>query len=476
MRSKDSTGKVREICDGVLRRTVPTEEEREETVSFSREIMKRLGEELRRSGIEAEVQIQGSMAKDTWLAGDKDIDLFILLPLAYEKDVFPTVLEAVKRVAGKEWLEAYAEHPYIEAKIDGYTIDFVPSFKIEKAEEAKSSVDRTPLHTQYVNGHLNQEIKNEVRLLKRFMHGTGTYGAEIKVGGFSGYLCEILILYYGSFYKTLKSASRWRKRQVIDIERYYKGLEEEARKIFQDNLIVVDPVDKGRNISSAVRESRLSEFLVAARWFLKTPEMEFFYPSETMPLSFDELSQTMHHRGSAFIFLKFDSGRVVPDILWGQLYKSLKAVRRLIRQHDFNVLRSGVWSDEKTTNIFLFELESPVLPLVKRHLGPPLEKKEECVRFLNKHLGSERTISGPFIEKDRWIVEVRRAYTDIVSLIRDELKDGGRKIGIANTVSKALAKEFDVLVNEEITGLYMSNREFAKFLTEYLKGKPTWLR
>jgi len=42
MRSKDSTGKAREICDGVLRRTVPTEEEREETVSFSREIMKRL--------------------------------------------------------------------------------------------------------------------------------------------------------------------------------------------------------------------------------------------------------------------------------------------------------------------------------------------------------------------------------------------------------------------------------------------------
>jgi len=476
MRSKDSTGKVREICDGVLRRTVPTEEEREETVSFSREIMKRLGEELRRSGIGAEVRIQGSIAKDTWLAGDKDIDLFILLPLAYEKDVFPSVLETVKRVAGKEWLEAYAEHPYIEAKIDGYTIDFVPSFKIEKAEEAKSSVDRTPLHTQYVNGHLNQEIRNEVRLLKRFMHGTGTYGAEIKVGGFSGYLCEILILYYGSFYKTLKAASRWRKRQVIDIERYYKGLEEEARKIFQDNLIVVDPVDKGRNISSAVRESRLNQFLAAARWFLKNPDIEFFYPSETIPLSSDELSQTMHHRGSAFIFLKFSSVRVVPDILWGQLYKSLKAVRKLIRQHDFDVLRSDVWSDEKITNVFLFELESRILPLVKRHLGPPLEKKEECVRFLNKHLGSERTISGPFIENDRWIVEVRRAYTDIVSLIRDELKDGGRKIGIANTVSKALAKEFEVLVNEEIIGLYLSNREFAKFLTECLKGKPRWLR
>ena len=476
MRSKDSIGKIRLVCDEVLRRAVPTEDEREETVSFSQETVKRLAEELRRSSIEAGVQVQGSMAKDTWLAGEKDIDVFILLPPTYERDDFPRVLEVVKRVAGKDWLEAYAEHPYIQADIDGYTIDFVPAFKIEKAEEARSSVDRTPLHTQYVNGHLSQEIKNEVRLLKRFMHGTGTYGAEIKVGGFSGYLCEILVLYYGSFYKTLKAASRWRKGQVIDVKRYYEGLEEEARKIFQDNLIVVDPVDKGRNVASAVREGRLSEFLVAARWFLEKPDIEFFYPGETIPLSSDELSQTMHHRGSAFIFLKFGSARVVPDILWGQLYKSLKAVGKLIRRHDFNILRSDVWSDEKTTNVFLFELESHILPPVKRHLGPPLEKEEECVRFLNKHLGSDRTISGPYIENDRWIVEVRRAYTDIVSLIRDELKDGGRKIGIANTVSKALANQFDVLLNEKITGLYRSNHEFAKFLTEYLKGKPRWLR
>jgi len=276
MRSKDNIGKIRLICDEVIARAVPTEDERKDTVSFSQETVKRLAEELQRSGIEADVQVQGSMAKDTWLAGEKDIDLFILLPRTYEKDDFPRVLEVVKRVAGKDWLEAYAEHPYIQADIDGYTIDFVPAFKIEKAEEARSSVDRTPLHTQYVNGHLSQEIKNEVRLLKRFMHGTGTYGAEIKVGGFSGYLCEILVLYYGSFHKTLKAASRWRKKQVIDVERYYEGLEEEARKIFQDNLIVVDPVDKGRNVASAVRESRLSEFLVAARWFLENPDIEFF--------------------------------------------------------------------------------------------------------------------------------------------------------------------------------------------------------
>jgi tRNA nucleotidyltransferase (CCA-adding enzyme) len=45
----------------------------------------------------------------------------------------------------------------------------------------------------------------EVRLLKKFMKGTGVYGAEIKIGGFSGYLCELLILKYRSFAQTIEA-------------------------------------------------------------------------------------------------------------------------------------------------------------------------------------------------------------------------------------------------------------------------------
>jgi len=476
MKSKNNIERVRQVCKKALRRATPSQQERLETLRFSEDLTRKLSQELRRSGIEAEVQIQGSIAKDTWLAGEKDIDIFILLPKTYTRDNFQKVLEVVKRVAGKDWLEAYAEHPYIEAKIGGYTVDFVPSFKIERAEEAKSSVDRTPLHTQYVKKHLDKEAKNEVRLLKRFMHGTGTYGAEIKIGGFSGYLCELLILRYGSFYKTLKAASQWQKGEVIDIEGYYKGAENETRRIFQDNLIVVDPVDKGRNVASAVKEEKLNEFIAAARWFLKNPDLRFFYPKDVEPLPVKELSRMMNQRGSAFIFLKFSAVRVVSDILWGQLYKSLKALRRLIERYDFRVLRCDVWSDEETTNVFLFELESRFLPAVKRHLGPPLKKEEDCMKFLTKYLSSDRTISGPYIEDDRWVVEIRRAYADAVALLEDKLKEGGRKIGVANMISEALANQFEVLVNEEITGLYLSNHEFARFLTEYLHGKPRWLQ
>jgi len=476
MSQENEAERIKDVCKEALRKAIPSEEERRETILFSSAMVEKLKIQLRESGFEAEVQVQGSIAKDTWLAGEKDVDIFILLPRTCARNDFQKVLNVVKSMAGGNWLEAYAEHPYVEARMDGYTIDFVPSFKIEKAEEAKSSVDRTPLHTEYVRKHLDQKTRDEVRLVKRFMHGTGTYGAEIRVGGFSGYLCEVLTLHYGSFHETLLAASNWRRKEVIDIEGYYEGEEEEASKIFEDDLIVVDPVDRGRNVASAVKESKLNEFIAAARWFLEDPDLRFFYPDEVKPLSVHELSQTIRQRGSALVFLKLRTPRVVPDVLWGQLYRSQKALRTLIERYDFDFIRDGIWSDEESENIFLFELNSRFLSSVKRHLGPPLEKREDCERFLRKHIGSEKTVSGPYVDGDRWIIETRRTYTDIVSLLKDRLKDAGRKMGIANLISEALANHFEVLVNEEIVDFYQSNSGFAKFLTEYLNGRLPWLQ
>lgn len=468
--------KIREICREVLKRVVPSEGERIETLKFSTFILEALKEELSREGIRAEVQIEGSIAKDTWLAGEKDIDIFILIPQEYGRETFHRVLEAAKRVSGENYLEAYAEHPYIEAYIDGFTINFVPCFMIKDPSEAKSSVDRTPFHTQYIKSRLKEELKNEVRLLKAFMHGIGVYGAEIKVGGFSGYLCELLVLYYGSFINVLDAASRWRRGEVIDIEGHYKS-PEEAKRVFQgEPLIVIDPVDKGRNVASAVKINRLGEFIIASRLFLKDPSMKFFNPIGVEPYSPNELLRVMRDRGSAIIFIKTGAIRAVPDILWGQLFKSQRALLSLIKQFDFNVLRSDVWSDEKSSNIFVFEVSTRRLPLVKRHLGPPIDKINNCEEFLKKHLGSEAVLSGPRVEDDRLVVDKRRRYTDIVDLLRDKLsKNGGRSIGIASLVAEAFSETLEILVNEEILSFYSSNDDFARFLTEYFIGRPKWL-
>ncbi|MEM2092261.1 MAG: CCA tRNA nucleotidyltransferase [Candidatus Bathyarchaeia archaeon] len=473
--SAELKARIEEVCREALRRAVPSEAERRRTLEFTERLIEALRLELSREGLDADVQVEGSIAKDTWLAGEKDIDIFVLLSTDYSRSVFPKVLKAAKRISGENCMEAYAEHPYLEAYIEGFTVNFVPCFRVRDAAEAKSSVDRTPFHTLYVKSKLNEQIKDEVRLLKAFMHGIGVYGAEIKVGGFSGYLCELLTLHYGSFLNVLEAASRWRRGEVIDIERYYAD-PEEARRLFKGSpLIVVDPVDRARNVASAVRVGRLHEFILASRLFLEKPDIKFFYPEAPKAYLADEMLRVMGSRGSAFIFLKTGPIRAVPDILWGQLFKSQRALSKLIEQFDFKIIRSDVWSDEKSANVFLFEFATRFLPAVERHIGPPIEKIDDCKRFLKKHLASEHVLSGPMVEGDRLVVERRRRYIDAVNLLRDKLRDGGRSIGVASLVSKAFLESLEILVNEEIRDFYASNRDFAVFLTKYLRGRPSWL-
>jgi len=470
------TSLLEEICADVLKKITPSRKKKEHILTLAKTLTEKVRNAAKEAEIEAEVRVEGSVAKDTWLREEPDIDIFMRVPTSMPREAFGTVCLEIARKAteGFKQIERFAEHPYLEAIIDKVRVNIVPCYRVKRGEWI-SATDRTPFHTDYVKPLLDERKCGEVKLLKRFMKGVGVYGAEIKVGGFSGYLCELLTLNYGSFVEVLKSVVDWKEKTIIDYEGYYKGIEKEAEKIFEEPLVIVDPVDKGRNVAAAVRKERLDEFVAAARAFLKTPHLKFFYPQEVEAIDAKRLVRTIKARRSAIVFVKFGKVGAVPDVLWGQLYKSQRSLRKMLQQHDFNVMRGCVWSNEKNLNMFIFEVESRFLPLIKKHLGPPLRKKVECEKFLRKHLGAVHTISGPRVEAGRWVVEIKRKHTDVVDLLLEKLGDGGRRVGVAELISKAVANSFEVLVNEKVLALYSSSPGFAKFLTEYLEGKPRWL-
>jgi len=344
-----------------------------------------------------------------------------------------------------------------------------------KQGEWVSATDRTPFHTDYVRKLLTKTLRNEVLLLKKFLKGIGAYGAEIKTGGFSGYLCELLILHYKSLVETLRAFAMYTQRIVIDIEGYYGGREKELRLLFPEPLVIVDPVDKGRNVASAVQPQKLYTLVGAARAFLKKPNARFFYPPKIDALTAEALKTKLETRGSSFIFLTLDKIDAVPDVLWGQLYKTQRALRKLAELNDFKVLRDTVWSDEKTLSVIVFELEQHVLSGVKKHLGPPLKREKESENFLSKYASNDAVVSGPYIQDGMWVVELRRSFKDCVALLKEKLEDGGRNIGVAELISQAFREKFRILVNSEVTEVYKGNRDFAEFLTDFIRGKPFWL-
>lgn len=468
---------LEKVCQEVLKQITPDAQRRKQILSLARKLEKKVEDATKKAKIKAEVRMEGSVAKDTWLNQEPDIDIFMRLPSKISREEFGKIALKIAKQAtsGYKQVERFAEHPYLEAFVDGVRVNIVPCYKARRGKW-KSATDRTPYHTDYVKPLLTPKLKNEIRLLKQFMKGVDVYGAEIKIGGFSGYLCELLILNYHSFIDVLRMAADFAGRQVIDYESLYEKREKKLALLFKEPLVIIDPVDKGRNVASAVRKERLDEFIAASRAFLKTPDKQFFFPPKTKPFQKEKILNLMIERDSSIVFVKFGRINAVSDVLWGQLYKSQRALRNLLLQNDFSIIRDAVWSNESDVNLFIFEVEDLQLPAVKKHLGPPLEKQEECENFLRKHLNSSDTFSGPMIENGKWTVETRRKILEADELLEQWLKDGGRRIGVAEEIAKAVRENFEILTDDVVLGLYTVNDDFAAFLTNYYDGKPSWLR
>jgi tRNA nucleotidyltransferase (CCA-adding enzyme) len=468
--------KINKVHEEILKKITPTQADRAKITALAKELQQKVARACAERGVKATVRVEGSVAKDTWLRKEPEIDIFMRLPTAIPRKSLGKISLEIARKAteGAKQIERFAEHPYLEAFIGDVRVNIVPCYDA-KRREWLSATDRTPFHTDYVKKRLNKTLRNEVRLLKKFLQGITVYGAEIKIGGFSGYLCELLILHHKSFTETLRAFAAYMQRIVIDIEGYYAGREKEQRLLFPEPLVVVDPVDKGRNVASAVQPQKLYTLVGAARAFLKTPNAKFFYPPKISALSAEALKSKLENRGASLIFLTLGKIEAVPDVLWGQLYRTQRSLRKLAELNDFKVLRDAVWSDEKTLSAFVFELEQQVLPDVKKHLGPPLEREKECEKFLSKYAHNDDVVCGPYIEGGRWVVELRRKVTDVVEFLKEKLKDGGRNVGAAELISQAFREKLRILVNSEVVEVYLGNGEFAEFLTDFLSGKPFWL-
>lgn len=466
------------VIKKVLKQITPTKADKAKIEAVAKRLEQKVSVACREFNVDAQVRLEGSVAKDTWLKEEPDIDVFMRFPTTIPRcDLGVLGLKIAKAATAdsQRQIERFAEHPYLETFVDDIRVNIVPCYDA-KPGEWLSATDRTPLHTDYVNARLNSNLRGEVRLLKKFMKGINVYGAEIKVGGFSGYLCELLILHFGSFTSVLHAFAEHVPKRVIDLENHFAGREREVERLFPEPLVIIDPVDKGRNVASAVQPQKLHLFVGAAREFLKHPHNHFFYPPKHKAPSAAEVKAQLNHRGSTIVLVATGGVKAVPDVLWGQIYKSQRALHRLLELHDFSVLRSDAWSSQNADHIvFVFELEQQVLPTVKKHFGPPLERQKECDDFLTKYLGAPNVVAGPYLQDGKWVVLIKRKVTHATELLKTKLATGGKEVGVAHLITKALQQNFNVTCNSKVINNYAADEEFTEFLATFLSGKPFWL-
>src|SRR3989454_10715362 len=236
---------IQTVLDQIVKKVVPSEAERERMSQLAERLKGQVQSILDNATLGGTVSIQGSYARDTWLSGEADLDIFATFPPTMERQEWTEkVLPAIRKGIPAKTIDRYAEHPYLEFHIDGIRVNVVPCYSVEKGHW-KSATDRTPYHTDYMRQHLRPEMRLEARLLKRFMKGIRSYGAEIRVGGFSGMLIETLILHYKSFLDTLVQASNWKPFIFLDLEKPTSNHDSRPRNLGSP-LVVIDPVDPNR--------------------------------------------------------------------------------------------------------------------------------------------------------------------------------------------------------------------------------------
>ena len=470
---------LQSLLSDIGRRVVPTPAERRRMEELSSALLERTQKTVETARLDGIASLQGSMAKDTWLHGQADLDVFVQFPPSVERSEWTDrVLPLLrKEFSDYQVIERYAEHPFLELiTIDNVRVNVIPCYRVEKGKWL-SATDRTPYHKEYMNSKLTEETRLQARLLKRFCMGIDVYGAEIKVGGFSGMLAETLALYYKSFPKLLVSAGQWKTSSVIDIEGVYEGRLGEARKRFQDNpLVVVDPVDPERNLAAALRSERLWSFVAASRELLERPGKQFFYPGPFRPRTTADIRRKMRLSGADILAVSFQHQEMVPDILWGQLYRLEGTLTELLERNEFQVVRSKVWSDEEKRSAVLFELHEASLPPMVVRQGPPVERLTESRSFIVKHATAKDTVRGPWIEGERWMVEKRREFRSADDFLRTVV--GARKMNISlpSHLEPGLSNRARYLLNEKIVQLVGTDRGFREAFWTFIEGKPRWLK
>ncbi len=354
--------------ENVLSKIRPSKEE----VKKTQEIAKKIINKLNKLGYEA--VLVGSRARGTFLSNDRDIDIFFFFP----QNTSRKKLEEEGLKIGKKVLRGhgpkvhYAEHPYVKGKVKGIIIEVVPCYKTK--DRIISAVDRTPLHNEFLIQNLRPMHRDEVILLKQFLKNMGAYGAGHKVQGFSGYLCELLILHYDKFENLLKAASKWKQKTVIDIKGHCKNPEK-----FKEALVVVDPVDPDRNVAAAVNRTVLSRFIMQSRKFLESPSEDFFFKKEPV-----NIKKSIEGRNIVGIVFKYPKD-TVEEIVWAQLEKLAKMLRQKIEEQGFEVLGSAYWTDEKSRCSVVLDLNTLKLNNYSKHRGPEVWDAENIKKFIEKN-------------------------------------------------------------------------------------------
>ena len=464
------------VLSRVRDRAVPDASERERLREVAAALADRARDAVADLPVGADVVQVGSTARGTWVAGDRDVDLFVRFPTDLDREALEEYGLVVGHAVLPDGHEEYAEHPYVKGEYEGFDVDLVPCYDVPSAAELVSAVDRTPFHDAYLRERLDDDLTEDVVLAKAFLKGIGAYGSDLRTEGFSGYLTELLVVELGGFVPLVESARSWHPPIEFDPEGH-------AERTFEDPLVVVDPTDPSRNVAAVLSPENLARLQHYARDLLENPREELFEPTAFDPMDPGKVRDHLDRRGTTPVAVVFDAPDLVDDQLWPQLRRSLDGVVRGLNDHDFDVLRAQAMVNDRRDGFddgrrngangtgdgraaLYAELAVTERPRVERHEGPPVSVRKHAEGFYAAYADDvDPDTYGPFIDGDRYVVEREREFTTAREYLES---DAATDVALGAQVEREFLDR-DVLIGDAVATLA---DEFGVALREFYEPHP----
>ena len=474
------------IFEEILKRITPTQNEIDLINSIIDKLKKLIIAKAKDLDINyTKIQPQGSTGiKQTQLKDDFDIDLFIGLDYdSFQPKYKDLSKNKLKKESKKEFLDLctnwiipsltlkefhnprllYAEHPYttVEYRLDNIEIkiDIVLYFDIDleiiKEKGPITAVDRSPWHGRFIKENLTEDQKNDVRLLKQFFKANHSYGDKSSVGrgGFIGYSSELLIYYYGTIDNLFNDFDKLPSRPLD----YYKRDMKTLRKInhFQnDKLMIIDPIDKNRNVASAISEKAYKYCNHRVKEFLKNPKKEYFEIYDIPKTDLGNLDDPILEK-IYLVELKTNLNDIHYTINRDKLYSLGESIvangeKEFTHAERFGKILFELYFEEDTDEyIIVFYCDKPHISQTYRRKGPPVSESFHANKFKKKN--------KDYFEENGYLwVETKREFNTFSEFLK-------------NFVQSKLPDNFHVLnISKSFIAKTTSGRKAITVLTEMI--------
>ena len=189
---------------------------------------------------------------------------------------------------------------------------------------------------------------------------------------------------------------------------------------FETPIVIIDPIDRNRNLGAAISIQNVTNFILIARNFLKKNSISYFKEKSGNKIS-AELAKNV-------LIINFKYKKRSDDIIYGQIKRAVSSIESQMVKEGFNVLRSDVVAYDENKADLLFLLESLTISKNRIRTGPDVFSSDFSSKFI--HINSKKS-KLMWTDKDGKLQSIQtRRYEDAKSYLKDLINNRLGESGI----------------------------------------------